>query len=106
MSGSFLHWTVSIPHLATTREVIVSRQGVVSTTLQIDGLRSSVFTIIRTSGNPLTSQMMVNDVTTQINGSTIYCSEDGIENNAPMVTIIVTNKGTIMHGCIVIKLII
>jgi hypothetical protein len=99
MSGSFLHWTVSIPHLATTREVIVSRQGVVSTTLQIDGLRSSVFTIIRTSGNPLTSEVhvLVNDVTTEINGSTIYCSEDGNENNAPMVTITVTNKGSIIH---------
>jgi hypothetical protein len=28
--------------------------------------------------------MMVDDVTTAMNGSTIYCSEDGNENGAPI----------------------
>jgi hypothetical protein len=94
MSGSFLFWTVSVPRLATTRETIISSAGVVSTTdLQFNGLHSSAFTVTRTSSNPLTSQMIVNDVTTEINGSTIYCSEDGNENGAPMVTINVVNKG-------------
>ena len=37
--------------------------------------------------------MMVNNVTTAMNGSTIYYSEDGNENGAPMVTINVINKG-------------
>jgi uncharacterized Zn-finger protein len=37
--------------------------------------------------------MMVNDVTTEMNGSTIYCSQDGNENGAPMVAIDITNKG-------------
>ena len=52
-----------------------------------------LFDITRTSDNPLTSQMMVNDVTTGINGSTIYCSNDGDENRAPMATINVLNQG-------------
>ena len=97
MSGSFLYWTVSVPHLPT-RENIVPRQGVVRTALQFNGLHPSTFTVTRTSGSPLTSQMMVNDVTTEINGSTIYCSEDGDENGAPMITITVINEGIIIHG--------
>ena len=92
-SGSFLHWTVSVPHLAT-RETIITNQGALSTTdLLFNGLHSTAFTITRTSRNPLTSQMLVNDVITAMNGSTIYCSEDGNENGAPMVTVNVTNKG-------------
>jgi hypothetical protein len=93
MPGIFLYWTVSVPRLAMTREAIIPSTGVVSTTLQFSGLDSSAFTVTRTSGNPLTSQMLVNDVTTAINGSTIYCSEDGNENGVPMVTITVTSKG-------------
>jgi hypothetical protein len=92
MSGSLLYWTVSVSHLVT-REVIISSAGVVSTTPQFNGLHSSAFTVTRTSGNPLISQMMVNNVTTEINGSTIYCSEDGNANGAPMVTINVISKG-------------
>ena len=89
MSGSFLHWTVSIPHLAI-RESIISDQGAFSTTdLLFSGLHSSAFTVTRTSSSPLTSQMMVNNVTTAMNGSTIYCSEDGNENGAPAVTVII-----------------
>ena len=66
----------------------------VATTLQFNGLDSS-FTVTRTSGNPLIiiSQMLVDSVTTEMNGSTIYCSEDGNENEngVPMATI------TVMH---------
>jgi hypothetical protein len=101
MSGTFLFWTVSVPHLAMTRESIVSATGVVSTTaLQFNGLNSTAFTITRTSGNPLTSQMIINNVTTAMNGSTIYCSEDRNENEigVPAVTITVTTKGVIIHG--------
>ena len=32
-------------------------------------------------------------MTTEINGSTIYCSEDGIETNAPMIAVNVKYKG-------------
>ena len=104
MSGPFLYWNVSIPRLAMSRKSIISSVGVVSTTaLQFNGLHLTAFTITRTSSSPLTSQMMVNDVTTAINGSTIYCSEDGNENESgvPMVTINVTNEGTciILHAC-------
>ena len=66
MPGSFLHWTVSVPHL-TTRESIVPYQGVFRTALQFNGLHPETFTITRTSSSPLTSQMMDNDVTTAIN---------------------------------------
>ena len=93
-SGSFLYWTVSVPRLATTRESIVADQGsLITTYLQFNGLHFTAFNITRTSGNPLISQMIVNNVTTVINGSTIYCSENDNENGAPMVTVNVTHKG-------------
>ena len=93
MSGSFLFWTVSVPHLAT-RDTIVADQGAISTTaLQFNGLHPTAFNVTRTSGNPLTSQMIVYNVITAINGSTIYCSENRNTNGAPAVTINVTNKG-------------
>ena len=93
-SGSILYWTVSIPHLAMTRESIVSNQGALGTTdLLFDGLRSTEFNVMRTSETPFISQLLINNVTTEINGSTIYCSEDGNENNAPMTAVNVTNKG-------------
>ena len=94
--GSILYWTVSVPSLDVTLDSLVADQGPVSTTdLQFTGLHSTAFTITRTSVNPLISQMMVNDVTTEMNGSTIYCSENGVENGAPMATVNITNKGII-----------
>ena len=94
INGSFLFWTVFVPSLATTRDAAVANQGVISTTdLQFNGLHASAFTITRTSNNPLTSQMMVNDVTTVMNGSTIYCSNDSNKIGVPMVIIHVINKG-------------
>ena len=94
-SGSFLHWNISVPHM-TTPETIVSIQGTfppIDIHVQLKEFHSATFTITRTSVNPFISQVMVNDVTTEINGSTIYCSEDGNETGAPMATINVTNKG-------------
>ena len=77
-----------------TREAILSSVGVVSATyLNFGTSLSTAFNITRTSGSPLTSQMMVNDVTTAINRSTIYCSTNGDENGAPMVTINVISEG-------------
>jgi hypothetical protein len=98
ISGNFLYWTVTVPHLAMTRESIVSSGGAVSPTLQFSGLHPTVLTITRTSGNPLISQMLVNDTTTAMNGSTIYCSEDDNENKngVPMATVNVINKGIII----------
>ena len=79
-----------------TRETIVANQGTFRPIdVQLNGFHSATFTITRASVNPLISQMMVNDVTTETNGSTIYCSEDGNENGAPMATINVTNGGKI-----------
>ena len=95
-TGPFLFWTVSVPHLAMTRDTAVANQGAIRTTdLRFDDLHSSAFTVTRTSSSPLTSQMMIN-VTTEMNGSTIHCSEEMINGNAnrvPIVTINVTNKG-------------
>ena len=87
-TGQCLH----VPHLGT-RKPIVPIQGTFTTDLQLTGLHYATFTITRTFIHPLTSQMMVNNVTTVINGSTIYCSEDRNENGTPMVTITVTNEG-------------
>ena len=93
MSGSFLHWNVSIPRLARSREAIVPIQGAISTTaLQFNGLHLTEFNVTRTSQNPLISQLLIYNVSTEINGSTIYCSEDGDENGAPAVAVNVINK--------------
>ena len=91
ISGSFLYWTVS---LAITRERIIPSQGnIISPEFNIG---FTEYVIARTSESPLISQMMINNVTTGINGSNIYCSEDGDETNAPMITIKVLYKGMII----------
>ena len=92
ISGSFLYWNVSAPHpVATTRERIVPIQGgIISPEFKID---FTEFNITCTSESPLISQLLINNVITEINGSTIYCSEDGNENGAPMVTVNITKKG-------------
>ena len=99
MSGSFLYWDVSIPRLAMSRVIIVSTQGNIDTTaLQFNGLYATEFNVIRTSGNPLTSQLLINNVTTEINGSTIYCSEDGDESGAPAVAVnVIYDYGIIIN---------
>ena len=92
ISESVLYWNISIPHpLVTTRERIVTSQGV----LLLSEFRIGFieFNITRTSDSPLISQLLINNMTTEINGSTIYCSEDGDENNAPMTVINVKYKG-------------
>ena len=105
MSGSFIYWTVSIPRLAMTRESIIASTGAFSTTaLQFNGLHSTAFTVTRTSSSPLTSQLLISNVTTAVNGSTIYCSEDGDENGAPMITIDITSEGMYFSFCYVYRI--
>ena len=92
VSGSILYWDVSVPHLAgTTTQRIVPSLGVILSPEFRIGVTE--FNITRTSDSPLISQLLINNVTTEINGSTIYCSEDGNENNAPMIAINVKYKG-------------
>ena len=92
ISGSVLYWDVSVPHLpsATTQRLVLSQGDLASPEFRID---FTEFNIIRTSDSPLTSQLLINNVTTEINGSTIYCSEDGDENNAPLTVINIKYKG-------------
>ena len=99
MSGSFLFWTVSIPRLAMSREIIVSSQGAISTTaLQFNCLHLTEFNVTRTSDSPLISQLLINNVTAEINGSTIYCSENGDENGAPAVAVnVIHDYGIIIN---------
>ena len=81
MSGSILYWDVSVP-MATTRERIVSSQGsLLSPEFRIG---FTEFNISRMSESPFISQLLINNVTTEIN---VYCSEDGNENNSPMTVI-------------------
>ena len=96
MPGSILYWDVSVPHLAsaTTQRIVLSRGDLLSPEFRIG---FTEFNITRTSDRPLISQLLINNVTAEINGSTIYCSEDGDENNAPMVAVNVKYKG-IMIG--------
>ena len=94
-SISQLIWDVSVPRMAgatTSQRIIVPASPgiVVSPDFKI-GITE--FNVTRTSDSPLTSQLLINNVTTVINGSTIYCSEDGDENNAPMMAINIKYKG-------------
>ena len=93
MSGFILYWDVSVPHMASTTQRIVLSQGELSSPDFKIGFTE--FNITRTLESPLTSQLLINNVTTEINGSTIYCSEDGDENNAPMFAVNVKYKGII-----------
>ena len=96
MSGSVLYWDFSVPHLpsATTQRIVLSQGDLLSPDFKIGFME---FNISRTSDNPLISQLLISNVTTEINGSTIYCSEDGDENNAPMTAINVKYKGMIKN---------
>ena len=77
---------------ATTQRIIVpASPGIV---LSPDfKIGFTEFNVTRTSDSPLTSQLLINNVTTEINGSTIYCSEDSNETNPPMIAIDIKNKG-------------
>ena len=80
MSGSLLFWDVSISHMAgaTNQRIIVpASPGIILSPDFKIGFTG--FNISHTSDNSLTSQLLINNVTTEINGSTIYCSEDGDE---------------------------
>ena len=92
ISGFILVWDISVPHMpsTTTQRIVLSQEELLSPEFKIG---FTEFNISRTSGNPLTSQLLINNVTTEMNGSTIYYSEDGDENGAPMIAIDVMNKG-------------
>ena len=93
-SGSFMQWTVSVPHLATPLESIVTSQAILSPEFKIG---YTELNITHTSQRPLTSQMPINNVTTEINGSTIYCLDEvGNENDAPMIVINMIHKGMVI----------
>ena len=91
ISGSFLHWTVFVPRLDITRERIVASQGGLLSPVFMIGV--TAFNITRISESPLISQLLINNVTIEINGSAIYCSQDGNETYAPMAAINIINKG-------------
>ena len=97
ISGAVLYWDVSVPHLpsATTQRLVLSQGHLASPEFRIG---STEFNISRTSDNPLISQLLISDVTAEMNGSTIYCSEDGNETNAPMTVINVKYKGITLYN--------
>ena len=84
-NGSVFHWIVSSPHLDISREIIVTSQGVLLSPEFRIGFTE--FSITFTSESPLTSQLLISNVTIEMNGSTIYCSEDGDENSAPRTAV-------------------
>ena len=100
-SGSFMQWTVSVPHLAIPLESIVTSQAILPPEFKIG---YTELNITHTSQRPLTSQMLINNVTTEINGSTIYCLDEvGNENDAPMVVINMIHKGMIIRFTVCIS---
>jgi hypothetical protein len=109
VNGSVLFWDVSVPHMtsATTQRIVPSQGTILSPEFRIG---FTEFNITRTSESPLISELLIKNVTTEINGSTIYCSEDGNENNAPMIAInaiifkgtVITELNTLTHHCLLI----
>ena len=83
IKGSILYWDVSVPHVpsATNQRVVLSQGSLLSPEFRIG---FTVFNITRTSDSPLISQLLINNVTTNIN---VYCSDDGNVNNSPMTVI-------------------
>ena len=102
LNGSVLFWDVSVPqdHIMARANLTQKQRIIVPS--QVDVLSPyfeigfTEFNVTRISSGPLTSQLLINNVTTEINGSTIYCSEDGDENGAPMTEINVMFKGAII----------
>ena len=92
MSGAFLYWDASASHLAgaTTERIVLSQGVLLSPEFRIG---FTEFNITRTSESPLISQLLINNVTTE---TTVYCSEDGDENNTPMIVIY---KGVFVNNC-------
>ena len=82
ISGSILYWDISFPIATLDQERIVLSQGSLLSPDFMNGF--TVFNITRTSESPLTSQLLISNVTTNIN---VYCSDDGDENNSPMTVI-------------------
>ena len=95
-SSSFLYWTVAVPHQVITPERIVPNRGAIA--LPEFTINFARFSITRTSASPLTSQLLINNVTAGINGSTIYCSENENKNGASMVTINII--GSFLRKCV------
>ena len=95
--GSFLYWTVSVPHPVTTtcERIVASQGGLLSPKFKIS---FTEFNITCTSESPLISQLLINNVTIELNGSTIYCSEDGNENDAQTIAINVIYKGVCLQN--------
>ena len=100
-SGSFMQWTVSVPHLATPLESIVTSQAILPPEFKIGYTELNITHVLQ---SPLTSQMLINNVTTEINGSTIYCLDDEVGNeiDGPMIVINVIHRGMIMGFSIAI----
>ena len=92
-SGVILYWDVSAHLAGTTAERIVVSRGVIISPVFKIGFTE--FNITRTSESPLISQLRISNVTTEMNGSIIYCSEDANENSASMAAINV-HKGMII----------
>ena len=93
-SGSSLYWDISAPRLCATIDPrLVLNQGVIISPVFKIGFTE--FNITRTSESPLISQLRISNVTTEMNGSIIYCSEDANENSASMAAINV-HKGMII----------
>ena len=90
-SGSILYWTASVPHLDTTiLRIVLSQGGILSPVLRIG---FTEFNITCTSESPLISQLLNTNVTTD---TLVNCSEDGNENNTPMIVIY---KGVFVNNC-------
>ena len=88
MTGSILYWDISVPMATPLERLVLSQGALLSPDFRIG---FTEFNISRTSDSPLISQLLISNVTTNIN---VYCSDDGNENNSPMTVI---HKGVFVY---------
>ena len=81
MDGSVLYWHTSVPMATPQERIILSQGSLLSPDFRIG---FTEFNITRTSDSPLISQLLISNVITNI---TVYCSEDGNENNSLMTIV-------------------
>ena len=88
ITGSILYWDIYVPMATPLGRIVLSLGPLLSPEFRIG---FTEFNITRTSDGPLTSQLLISNVTTNIN---IYCSDDGNVNNSPMTVI---HKGVFVY---------
>ena len=92
----FLQWNLTIPHYEVTDTRVISASNMVGTVTPLQ-VPSVAFTFSITSASPLTSNLLINSTTGNLNDTKIICTERGSDLDRSSETnlhIINTTKGS------------